>query len=217
MQRGGFFITYIADINECGSNPCEAGEICTDGNGTYTCTCPEGTQRPGCTPCTSEGCHNRLRLKCASDGRTYRNRCYLNHAACLDPTIRIISRGPCRSFGTFEVIGGPRICLGIEDSSSSESFERTICPPTQAPTSEATTVNDMPTTTATEATTVNDMPTTTATAAIVCQNECPLSFEPLCGGNGVKNTTFPNICVLEAIKCNNDPELTVIHEGECIV
>ena len=32
----------IADVNECGSNPCENGGTCTDVPNGYTCACSSG-------------------------------------------------------------------------------------------------------------------------------------------------------------------------------
>ena len=33
---------WLADINECGSNPCENGGTCTDVPNGYTCACQSG-------------------------------------------------------------------------------------------------------------------------------------------------------------------------------
>ena len=34
--------SYISDINECSSNPCENGGSCTDNVNHYTCSCADG-------------------------------------------------------------------------------------------------------------------------------------------------------------------------------
>ncbi len=33
---------YLTDVNECGSNPCENGGICSDVANGYTCACQSG-------------------------------------------------------------------------------------------------------------------------------------------------------------------------------
>ena len=39
---------YIADINECASNPCQNGGTCTDGINQYTCACVPGYDGAEC-------------------------------------------------------------------------------------------------------------------------------------------------------------------------
>ena len=37
----------VADINECASDPCPGVLRCTNGEGTYFCSCPQGYRREG--------------------------------------------------------------------------------------------------------------------------------------------------------------------------
>ena len=58
MCRGGvakdmlvtynFDIIYIADINECDSNPCVNDGTCTDGDNLFTCACAAGFMGDAC-------------------------------------------------------------------------------------------------------------------------------------------------------------------------
>ena len=45
-------LMIITDIDECSSNPCHTNAICTDTNGSYTCTCNAGDTGNGFI-CTS--------------------------------------------------------------------------------------------------------------------------------------------------------------------
>ena len=42
------FVVFSADVNECLSNPCQAGGQCVDEQQRYTCDCPEGRTGYNC-------------------------------------------------------------------------------------------------------------------------------------------------------------------------
>ena len=41
-------ISFLSDVNECGSNPCKNGGECTDGVNSYTCQCNSGYSGANC-------------------------------------------------------------------------------------------------------------------------------------------------------------------------
>ncbi|XP_067686050.1 fibrillin-2-like [Haliotis asinina] len=51
------------DINECNENPCPVGQICTNTNGSYTCTCPTGYDKQANGTCTDKN-------ECVTDANT---------------------------------------------------------------------------------------------------------------------------------------------------
>lgn len=38
----------FTDINECDTNPCENGGLCTNSKGSFTCSCLGGWRGPAC-------------------------------------------------------------------------------------------------------------------------------------------------------------------------
>ena len=47
---------------------------------------------------------------------------------------------------------------------------------------------------------------------IGCPCRCPRNYKGVCGSDG---KTYSNACVLECIKCEEKPDLTVAYQGEC--
>ena len=43
-----FFVIFYSDNNECMSAPCMNGAVCTDGQNSYSCTCPPGYTGNAC-------------------------------------------------------------------------------------------------------------------------------------------------------------------------
>ncbi|XP_033120069.1 four-domain proteases inhibitor-like [Anneissia japonica] len=60
--------------------------------------------------------------------------------------------------------------------------------------------------------TVDNYNPTTVTER-VCDERCPLEFVPVCGTDG---TTYPSLCVLNAVACESQPDLDLDHNGECL-
>ncbi|XP_033120050.1 ovoinhibitor-like [Anneissia japonica] len=82
--------------------------------------------------------------------------------------------------------------------------------------------NKQPTSTGPETTTA---PVWTEKREIVCEENCPLIFDPICGSDGI---TYPSKCVLDALSCsrekdailNKDPDyikLVGVSMGQCPV
>lgn len=46
--KGSYKHLYIADINECESNPCQHGGLCVDLLNSYQCHCMEGYEGGNC-------------------------------------------------------------------------------------------------------------------------------------------------------------------------
>jgi len=71
------------DIDECEANPCQNGAICINKENSYACNCRQGFSG---TNCSTDECKKQcpdLRDEiCASDGRTYKNRCRFEKAKC---------------------------------------------------------------------------------------------------------------------------------------
>ncbi|XP_046546621.1 fibrillin-1-like [Haliotis rubra] len=51
------------DINECNESPCPVGQICTNNDGSYTCTCPTGYDKQANGTCTDKN-------ECVTDANT---------------------------------------------------------------------------------------------------------------------------------------------------
>ena len=48
--------------------------------------------------------------------------------------------------------------------------------------------------------------------ACVCNQACPLNYEPVCGSDG---RTYANECVMKSEACNNQKMIIVKHQGTC--
>lgn len=57
--------------------------------------CDQEVPPPPTPPRCPLGCTREYLPVCASDGRTYNNMCLLNMTACKDPTVFVVSAGPC--------------------------------------------------------------------------------------------------------------------------
>ncbi|XP_033120074.1 fibropellin-3-like [Anneissia japonica] len=122
------------NVDNCAGVVCSGGKICVDGIDTYTCRCPPGYTGFNCKTSCIYQCQKHLKPKCGSDGLTYRNRCYLLNAKCLDPSISMVSRGACTNTGPVAIIGFKRrkcIQAPAQGGSSSSETKFVKCPATQ--------------------------------------------------------------------------------------
>ena len=46
------------------------------------------------TPCIQD-CNNKYKPVCGSDGKTYRNKCFLDNESCAEPALVIVAKSPC--------------------------------------------------------------------------------------------------------------------------
>ena len=47
------YLTFVKDVDECDSNPCDNNAACTDTEGSFTCTCNVGFSGDGLS-CSSK-------------------------------------------------------------------------------------------------------------------------------------------------------------------
>jgi len=89
------------DTDECDANPCQNGATCINGEAGYECKCRHGFSGTTCsTDDCNKPCTDSRNTICASDGKSYKNRCRFENAKCKKERrsgeiLTIIGEGRC--------------------------------------------------------------------------------------------------------------------------
>ncbi|XP_064122907.1 agrin-like [Macrobrachium nipponense] len=123
---------------------------------------------------------------CGSDGVTYINDCHFSKASCANPSIDKVKTGECYPSRTTTTTRRPFFSSGpFSPTSSSSPFSKF---------SDAVTTEDI------------DM-----SNREFCRKDCPFSYAPICGTDGV---TYTNKCTFDVAVCVN-ASLKVNYNGSC--
>ncbi|DAZ95331.1 TPA: hypothetical protein N0F65_002438 [Lagenidium giganteum] len=158
----------------------------------------KGSCNGGTVESTAERCNTMCTLEyapvCASNGRTYSNRCTFNVEKCRqrDDSLQIVSSGECASAAIhFD------ICPRILKSKPSLSIIMLVG-----------VARTMMMVTAVSVCVVH---VEGAAVADCPQTVCATVYDPVCGSNGI---TYDNTCQLQLAQCTQ-PKLVIRSHGEC--
>ncbi|KAJ3116169.1 hypothetical protein HDU96_010278 [Phlyctochytrium bullatum] len=165
-----------------------------------TGTCPISVTQS--VDCQSILCPANFDPVCASDGNTYSNLCQLEAAACLNPTVRLVIKGPCPSLPPSlpSGVACARACPATFDPICASDnrtyrnpceFESAAC---AAPGLQLVLKGICP-------------------ARPRCDRICPKIYLPVCGTDGV---SYDNRCLLGVRRCETGNKgLKVAFVGPC--
>ena len=233
--KNGIILT-ITKRGPCTINPCEItrcshpGHICVVVNRAAKCVC-------------SQACPFIYAPVCASDGKTYPNRCVMNAASCKNnKTLTVVKNSECDAnpCDWHQCSHPAQKCVNINNTATCVCDN--ACPFIYDPicASDGTTYPNecrmivagckkgehltiqkrTPCDVDPCEMTLCSHPLHTCKlvdgqASCVCQKKpCPLIFRPVCGSDGI---TYPNECAMEEVGCEKDRILSVAHAGPCKV
>lgn len=166
--------------------------------------CDQEVPPPPTPPRCPLGCTREYLPVCASDGRTYNNMCLLNMTACKDPTVFVVSAGPCAE--TPEE--GQTVPRSPQCPQGCTREYLPVCA------SDGRTYNNM---------CLFDMAACKDPSLKVvfegrcdeesdsCNEICPFDYNPVCGNDGI---TYSNECTLQLAICR-DPSIKPALLGPC--